>query len=330
MKPTSRWAALLAAPMLMTLCGCALGERFSSADGGHKFQSPLTFARIYEKEGDFAKARQLYLAAAKQPATRPAAMHRLALLAARTGDRQQAELYFARAQRLSPDDAGLLNDWGYYFLQQGRLVEAEQKLREALRIDPKHTRALNNLALALGQQGRMQESLAAFRQVLSEAEARANVAYLCMQRGDYEAAASWYEQALALDPTLAPAVDGLAQLRDYRPPAEPATTIQTASASMPYAPPAVLPSAPSAAPPRPTPAPAPLPPAPEPTEDVGIATIGYAPHAQPPQDDAEPSQHQAHVPERAEQPPDTQPHQGWKPPTTPDTTQSGWHARRQH
>jgi Tfp pilus assembly protein PilF len=319
MMGKSRWTALLvAAPMaLLTACGCAqLAELASPEASASKIKSPLTFGRLYEQHGNLEKAQELYLEASRRPTTRGEAFHRLAVLASRAGDDIQAEQYYERARRLKPADAALLNDLGYFYMLQGRLVDAERTLRQALRVEPDHERAWNNLAVVLGEQGRTQESLAAFLRVVSEAEAYANLAYLQAQLGEYETAAQLYQHALALDPTLTAAADGLAQLGAYRsdePGQQP--VIATVAASLPVAESVVPAAAEVEYVPQRAALPEPLPTA-EPSEEKGIASIGFGDGPTHPEDDAEqPETSNANRPRWQPTVSETQSNQfgGWRP-----------------
>ncbi|EWY39381.1 hypothetical protein N825_06700 [Skermanella stibiiresistens SB22] len=81
----------------------------------------------------------------------------LALLLGKRGDRAGALSHHAEAALLAPHDAGVLNDFGCALMEAGHLVEAEDVLREAVEIDQEHGDALANLSAALvrlGQAGR--------------------------------------------------------------------------------------------------------------------------------------------------------------------------------
>jgi DNA-binding SARP family transcriptional activator len=68
--------------------------------------------------------------------------------------------------------------------------------------------------MVLGEQGRDEESLAMFRRVGTEAQAKANLAFVYTQRGDVDQAVESYSEALTLDAKMRPAAQALVQLAD--------------------------------------------------------------------------------------------------------------------
>jgi len=175
-------------------------------------QTPLIMARLHERQGHFVKARNLY---AEIVRTRPYdanASHRLAVVQTKLGMNDQANHFYHRSLQLDPDNSDVLTDYGYFLFLNNNLGSAEQTLRKAVTLDPSNKRSVNNLALVLGHQGHLKESLALFRRVNSEAEARANVAYIHAQRGETELAIEQYSQALTLDRHLKTAANALVQM----------------------------------------------------------------------------------------------------------------------
>ena len=141
--------------------------------------------------------------------------HRLAVMRAKDGKFEEANELFLQALRLAPSDAQLIGDVGYCYYLQHRLDEAEQVLRNALQIKPNDPTFANNLAMVLGEQGRYEESFALFRQVGSEEQAYANMAYVHTQRGELASARASYGRALTLNQTLRPAAEAMIQLSQY-------------------------------------------------------------------------------------------------------------------
>jgi tetratricopeptide (TPR) repeat protein len=127
----------------------------------------------------------------------------LAVLLDQLGEQRLAQKEFQNALEQSPHDADLLNNYGYFYYNWGKMPEAEEKLRAALQINAKHQRAWNNLGLVLGANKRDSESLEAFRQAVgSEAEAHSNLAFVMSARGEVAGARKEYHEALRLDPSL--------------------------------------------------------------------------------------------------------------------------------
>jgi Flp pilus assembly protein TadD len=128
-------------------------------------------------------------------------------------DFSRAEVQYRKLAGRHPNDADLLNDWGYSNYLRNNWDEAESKFRRALQINPRHARAHSNLGLVLGQKDRYQEAFTEFRAAqLSEAEAHSNLAFVYWSRGKIDLARQECHLARKLDPTCARARDILAQL----------------------------------------------------------------------------------------------------------------------
>lgn len=190
-------------PSTVTTAGGALG-------------SELALARLLERRGETGQAGRIYAACLGKEPRNPTAHHRLGVIAAKEGRFPDAEDHLQQARRLGPPNAELLSDLGYVYYLQHRLPEAEQTLNEALALEPKHQAACNNLGLVLGAQGRFAESLAVFKQVNSEGEAYANLAYVLAQRGEFQRSEDAYLHALTLDNRLQTAAAAMLQVAQRR------------------------------------------------------------------------------------------------------------------
>ena len=213
-------AAILAATWLAGSVGCVqLSTEMAVANApapAPAFESKVAFGKLYERQGDTTKAQELYRAALKRNPNDVNALHRLAVVAARTGNYDESDAYFERAYTLSPNDSVLMSDFGYAVSLQRRLEEAEFLLEKSLALDPQNSAARNNLALVVGLQGRLNASMAIFRQTGSEAQAHANLGFVHVQRGEFDLAVSHYNQALSLDNDLRPAAEALIQLAQFQ------------------------------------------------------------------------------------------------------------------
>lgn len=106
------------------------------------------------------------------------------------------------------------------FLQAGDHAAAEAALRKAVRIAPRHPDVLSELAFLLFGQRRLAEA----RDLLAKAaafdsrnaERQANLATVCAELGDGEAAFTACTKALALNPRLQPALTTLARVHAGR------------------------------------------------------------------------------------------------------------------
>jgi Flp pilus assembly protein TadD len=175
-------------------------------------KNPLALARLTERQGQTAQAERLYLEIAKKSPKNPAPYHRLGVMYAKQGKVPQAEEHFSRALALKPDSAELLSDAGYFYYLSGRSQEAERCLRRALELEPGNKKYCTNLALAVGEQGRRDEAYALFRRAGSETGAKANMAFVLSQRGEYQQAMDLYDRVLTDDPTMRVAADALIEL----------------------------------------------------------------------------------------------------------------------
>lgn len=209
------WTCGLCLSVLFT-SGCAtnpaqLAARHTKATSG---RSELQFgvARAREQEGDLTTALQTYEALYQSEPANAQVCHRLGVVKLRMGENTDGITYLMEADSLSPDNAEIKADLGFAHIQQGDFELAEQFLRDSLNLDPSNKLATNNLALAVGYQGRMSESFNIYKTVVDEAEAHANLGYICSQMGRTELAVQQYNRALDLNPTLKSAAEALVQI----------------------------------------------------------------------------------------------------------------------
>ncbi len=211
-----------------SLAGCIpMGKRDASviAEPGQPHELPPRQAaelcevagRELEQNAREAEAIAQYERARQLDPKRTHLARKLAVLYDRQGDATHAGKEYHEALRLSPHDADLFNDVGYFHYQSGNLPEAENWLRGALKEKPAHERAAVNLGIVLGKQGRFDESLKSFSLVLAPAQARCNVGMLMALAGRTDEARSAIRQALQLEPGLRQAQVLLARLEKPTP-----------------------------------------------------------------------------------------------------------------
>jgi Flp pilus assembly protein TadD len=128
--------------------------------------------------GDAAKAEKL-LRQAHDPKAPDWRLHSAlgAALASR-GKQQEAQVEFAKALALAPDQPSVLNNLALSYALDGKGAEAEQLLRKAQRSPARTPQVQENLALVLGLRGRYDEARSAGQAALPPAKAEQNVAYL--------------------------------------------------------------------------------------------------------------------------------------------------------
>ena len=181
----------------------------------------LALAEELEKKGQPAKAVACYEKARElNPECVDHLAPRLAILYDQADDPNKALAEFTKALKQHPKDANLLNNLGYHWYTCGNWSEAEKYFRQALAVDDKHARARMNLGLALGMQGRIQEAMDAFCEVVSPAEAYANLGFTLWVQKKMAESRTAYAQALALDPSSRRAQEALAKFDGVGPAVE--------------------------------------------------------------------------------------------------------------
>ncbi|QDT78778.1 Tetratricopeptide repeat protein [Gimesia maris] len=193
--------------LIISLQGCAqMGTQVarvkSALPGKHHSEKVLTAARSFEHKKEWLAARKQYEVYLKKNPRSVVACHRLGIVCSQLGDSVAATRYFTQAKQLDPNNSEVLNDFGYALYKRAQYDAAEKVLTAALQNDANNKRIMNNLALTVGHQGRFKESYTLFRNIMPEAEAHANVAYIHTQRGEGEMALKEYDLALTADPTL--------------------------------------------------------------------------------------------------------------------------------
>ncbi len=198
-----------------SFCGCAQVNQYVRSPFGDPIRQQemqYDFAQVVERNGDLHRAEKTYreMAAAKPKVAKY--HHRLGVVLVRQGKLEEGLAELSQAVQLDADNATMLNDLGYAQLLKGEYAVAEQTIRKSLEIDARDPRARNNLALAVGYEGRTREAYELFRQHQTEAEARANLAYVHTQRGELIEATREYDRSLSKNPEFKPAAEALLQL----------------------------------------------------------------------------------------------------------------------
>jgi len=209
----------------------------------------LEVGRIYEAQGGFEAAIAEYqkaldacahgglnLVRGKGLGEKQALAHRrMGAAFDRLGRFAQAEVHYRAALKLHPNDPKVWNDSGYSYYLQGRWIDAERNLKMAAKLDPENPRYQTNLGLALAAEGKTDEALAALSKAGGPAVAHANLGYLQAALGKTDEARKQYQDALKLQPDLAPVRQALATLDNKHPSTPPARQL---AATPPPVPPA--------------------------------------------------------------------------------------------
>lgn len=199
--------------------GCAspksLARKLNPASQ-REFDTRLTMAQVHEQEGKLAKAAAIYGELLAQQPKHPKLCHRYGIVQMGLGKDTEGIQLLEQANALNPGNAAVLGDLGYAYLMSGQIEQAETLLRQAYDLEPANKRTVNNLALTVGLAGRYEESQMLYEEVLTPAEAQANLGYICTQRGEGPRALAYYSRALDLDPALKPAAEALVQLHEMK------------------------------------------------------------------------------------------------------------------
>jgi len=161
----------------------------------------LATAKELQAHGHAPEAILLY-ERARQLNPREQVSRFLAVLYDQQGNDTRALAEYRKALELTPHDADLLNDFGYYFYRRRDWRQSEEQFRKAIAQSPQHERAWVNLGLALGEQERFQESFDAFSKVLSPAAAHSNVGVILAAHQRKSEAETAFKQALAIQNDL--------------------------------------------------------------------------------------------------------------------------------
>lgn len=229
-----------AVALLLLVAGCSSLDLASVSLPGRErsVESRLAFANLLERRHEEDKARLIYEKLLVEQPGQPQALHRLAVMASKQGKFAEADKLFAQALGAGGPSAQLFNDIGYNHYLQDRLSDAEAAFRQAVESDGEFRPAWTNLGLVLGQQRKFDESRVAFEKATDvPAQVHCNLAYVHAQLGELEPAREQYLRALALDPRLTVAAEGLLQVSSRLPGREPVTIVSTTA--RPPKPPAV-------------------------------------------------------------------------------------------
>ena len=148
------------------------------------------------------EAENYLSAAVKADPRRWQAHNALGLLASESGQYVQAISHYEQALLVQPRNAECLNNLGFAKFESRDWMGALRAYDAALTIDPRFESAWMNKALLLARQGDDQAALAAFRRVMSEADAYNDLGYIHMTEGDVDGAYELFEKAIAASPTF--------------------------------------------------------------------------------------------------------------------------------
>jgi len=212
-----RWQTLfILATVLLPMAGCKTWNPTASTDSletpiaaptskvsvSPKVKACLVTAQTLHQEGHYREAALLLERARAEAPDAHDYSPQLAVLYDDLGVSDKAEHEFTLALTKTPNDPDLHNDFGYFYLQRGDNIRAEQQFRKALKIAPKHQKAQTNLARALFKQNRLEEAYATYEQAVGPAVAHHNMGVLFSQESRDHEARMAFQEAIEVNPKL--------------------------------------------------------------------------------------------------------------------------------
>jgi tetratricopeptide (TPR) repeat protein len=185
-----------------------LGRAKASCDEAVRLDAKLPAARIALASVDLRYGRHeeattgYQLALQLEPGSSEA-MRGLARSYRAAGKTAEAEETYKRAIARSPEYWGGHNDIGAFYHATGRYPQAEASFRTMIALVPDSYAGYRNLGGVLYSMGRVDEAIAMSQKSLElkpSPETFSNVGTIEFTRGNYAAAAQYYEKAVALNP----------------------------------------------------------------------------------------------------------------------------------
>jgi Flp pilus assembly protein TadD len=168
---------------------------------------------IYMDEGRNEEATAALRLAIKVDDERWRAHNALGIYADKEGDHPTALAHYTNALTINPDAAHVLSNIGYSRFLAGDIEGATTDLYSAA-YDKGFERAWGNLAMVYASQGLYEDAVAAFREVMSDANAYNATGSIAMQNGDLQHAYSLLSEAVRKSSTYFPeAEDNLMRLK---------------------------------------------------------------------------------------------------------------------
>ena len=156
------------------------------------------------REGDVAKAEEIYRQVLEARPGHPGANQFLGILLHARGEREEGVRRIRKAAKAMPGDAGVWINLGNVLVESGDIEGAEDAYRRSLKIAPDNAMAHGNLGYLLRHLRRNRQAEAAFRKAIDLDPDRFNAWHglgeLLRVRGRPEEAVSCLERALKLAP----------------------------------------------------------------------------------------------------------------------------------
>ena len=134
----------------------------------------------------------------------------------RLGLHKQAIEAYDRALSVAPDNAEVLNNYGYSLFLDGRSTEALKRLKQAERLTPGASYVHANIAVVQGKLGKYGETFKSFKRAYGDYEARIKTGELLEEAGRTDDALKHYEAARTLQPDSPALLERLAALYERK------------------------------------------------------------------------------------------------------------------
>ena len=173
----------------------------------------IALGSVHKARTDFLAAKQAFERARELGCETPVVHQMLAWLALERGDAVDARALCRSGLIAHPGDAVLLHLFCNALKECGELAQARIALNEAANApgsDPRILVSLGAVCIDLGLAGEAREHLTrAIDRGADAATTFDSLGLACLQMGDMDEAAGAFERAVALDPTLTPALSNL-------------------------------------------------------------------------------------------------------------------------
>lgn len=186
-------------------------------------------AEMSQRSGNADQARSLYQKALALDPNDMNALLGAAHMEDRLGRLDVALPLYERAVNVSPGNASAMNDLALCLARKGELAAAQRVLEKAVQLDPQNTLYRNNIAKVLVEMNSTDQAVGHLSAVHPPAVAHYNMGVLLSQRGRHAEATRHLLIATAIDPSMGPAQQLLAELGvPATPPAAGRSVVQTA------------------------------------------------------------------------------------------------------
>ncbi len=201
---------LIAAGALLIPAGCVQQtEEISFAEPRISPSTHYFAGQILERQKDLLGAIHQYQKAVEADPAMARAYNRLAILHEQLGRPNEAQKVLKEGIEKNPESAILRNNFGYFSLQRGDFVAAEEQFQAALGLSPNFHQARMNLGIALARTKRFDESVREFGRVVLPEMAYYNVAVVCLDMESYIQAEWALRHAVEINPQFEEARNGL-------------------------------------------------------------------------------------------------------------------------